>query len=295
MGSDFLRKLPCVLRRMLPLLLPLLLLPLLLILAVAANLGNSAGNWQKLPKDNWNDPSYHSRFTALNASCWPDRTQHSPGYIPQPYPSHRLLGGAICSWANHQATEDYIFFGKCFGNGSRYPGNGLFSAGPHLPRPAPRAPIVAERLWSGAALKPQAVLEAVDCAYWTPPPPAPPAPPPTPGGKFTPQKGACRDVNGGVPYARLDHMGPVNFSDCQAKCAQLGERCDALDVDGSVGCANLKGLCNWCAVWGNVTAKDTDGKFIFSAGGGGRACHGDPSAGEGNTCYTRPPGCQSPL
>ena len=49
-----------------------------------------------------------------------------------------------------------------------------------------------------------------------PPPPAP-APPPAPGSVPVPMKGACRDGKGQIPYARLDHKGPVNFTDCQAK------------------------------------------------------------------------------
>ena len=52
-----------------------------------------------------------------------------------------------------------MFFGECFGNRSRYTDPAL--SGPGHPRPSPRAPIVAERLWAGAAQKPQAVLEAV--------------------------------------------------------------------------------------------------------------------------------------
>ena len=35
-------------------------------------MGGSGVNWQSLPSDNWNDPTYHSRFTGANASCWPD-------------------------------------------------------------------------------------------------------------------------------------------------------------------------------------------------------------------------------
>ena len=154
------------------------------------NLGNSAENWQSLPSDAWNDASYRSRFTGENNSCWPDESHHPQGYIPSPYPSgertcslthfastsevaafllprpqrrcccaDRLLGGAICSWSNPQVIEDLMFFGECFGNRSRYTDPAL--SGPGHPRPSPRAPIVAERLWAGAAQKPQAVLEAV--------------------------------------------------------------------------------------------------------------------------------------
>jgi hypothetical protein len=68
-------------------------------------LGGSSVNWQRLPQDNWNNPSYHSRFTGANATCWPDSSQHIQGYIPSPYPAHRLLGGAICSWANPEPVS----------------------------------------------------------------------------------------------------------------------------------------------------------------------------------------------
>ena len=193
-----------------------------------------------------------------------------------------------------------MFFGSCFGNGSVYPcatdaagrcHSPIGSAG--TPRPAPRAPIVAERLWAGAAQKPAAVLEAVGCAWWYVPPPPPPSPPPTPGGTFSATKGGCRDSEGRDPAARLDHSGPVNFTDCRAKCAQLGERCDAYDVEGGEGCLP-SGVCGWCGVWGNITAADTDGMFLYYQGPGARACKGvqDP-AGAHNTCYRRPPFCTS--
>ena len=245
-------------------------------------------NWQSLPSDNWNDPSYHSRFTDENASCWPDASRHPQGYIPQPYPADRLLGGAICSWSNPQGAEDLMFFGSCQGDRSRYPNNGQDNS--HFPRPGPRAPIVAERLWAGAALKPEAVLEATNCSYWYAPPPPPPPSPPTPGGKFSPMPGACRDADGRDPAARLDHKGPVNFTDCHAKCAELGERCDALDVEGAQDCEPT-GVCGWCAIWGNLSAADTDGLFMYYAGPGGRACKGVPAQGASNTCYRRPPFC----
>ena len=65
-----------------------------------------------------------------------------------------------------------MFFGGCFGNRSKYPSNGGGSRDcSKLPRPAPRAPIVGERLWAGAAQTPSTVLEAVDCAYYEVPPP----------------------------------------------------------------------------------------------------------------------------
>ena len=46
------------------------------------------------------------------------------------------------------------------------------------------------------------------------------------------------------------------------QCLQLGERCDAFDVDGTEGCKPT-GVCDWCGVWGNLTAADTDGLFVY--------------------------------
>ena len=148
-------------------------------------LGGSSSNWQSLPSDNWNNPKYHSRFTGENASCWPDASEHPPSYVPQPYPAKRLLGGAICSWSNPQIVEELMFFGDCFKD--RMP---LGYSGPGWPRPAPRAPIVAERMWAGATATSQDVLERVGCAYWEIPPPPPPSPPPAPGGAFAPMPGS---------------------------------------------------------------------------------------------------------
>jgi hypothetical protein len=34
-------------------------------------------------------------------------------YIPQPFPSDRLLGGALCSWANPEIAEIPMIFGNC--------------------------------------------------------------------------------------------------------------------------------------------------------------------------------------
>ena len=127
----------------------------------------------------------HSRFTGENASCWPDASEHPPSYVPQPYPAKRLLGGAICSWSNPQIVEELMFFGDCFKD--RMP---LGYSGPGWPRPAPRAPIVAERMWAGATATSQDVLERVGCAYWEIPPPPPPSPPPAPGGAFAPMPGS---------------------------------------------------------------------------------------------------------
>ena len=125
------------------------------------------------------------RFTGENASCWPDASEHPPSYVPQPYPAKRLLGGAICSWSNPQIVEELMFFGDCFKD--RMP---LGYSGPGWPRPAPRAPIVAERMWAGATATSQDVLERVGCAYWEIPPPPPPSPPPAPGGAFAPMPGS---------------------------------------------------------------------------------------------------------
>ena len=89
---------------------------------------------------------------------------------------------------------------------------------------------------------------------------------------------------------RANRAGPVKFADCQAKCNELGERCDALDVNGAEGCGS-SGVCGWCGVWGNLSAADTDGLFLYYAGPGGRVCQGVPAQGGGNTCYRRPPFC----
>ena len=99
----------------------------------------------------------------------------------------------------------------------------------------------------------------------------------------------CRPL-GSVSDVRVNRAGPVKFSDCQAKCNELGERCDALDVNGAEGCGS-SGVCGWCGVWGNLSAADTDGLFLYYAGPGGRACQGVPAQGGGNTCYRRPPFC----
>lgn len=244
-------------------------------------LGSSAVNWQSLPSDNWNSPGYHSRFTGQNASCWPDSSKHSDTYIPSPYPSNRLLGGSICSWDNEQDIEIPMFFGKC--------GDKLPSAfpGPGYPRPAPRGSIVGERLWGGAGLTAQQVLENVDCAYWALPPPPPPSPPPAPGSTFSPMAGACRDEKG-TYSARLDHEGNISYDSCRSQCITLGMRCDAYDIFGQPGDA----IVGWCGVWGtNLTAEDANANFQFFPSNGGRVCHGDVNAGKKNTCFHRPPFC----
>eukprot|EP00035_Acanthoeca_spectabilis_P008820 m.158923 g.158923 ORF g.158923 m.158923 type:complete len:699 (-) comp14513_c1_seq4:69-2165(-) len=252
-------------------------------------LGNSVVNMQSLPSDNWNSPSYHSRFTGENASCWPDATQHSSSYIPQPFPSNRLLGGAICSWANVEQVEIPIFFGNCSGEGSMLPAgfNGY-------PRPAPRAPIVAERFWAGALATGDDVLNRVGCAYVATPPPPAPSPPPAPGNNFLPEQGACRDPNG-LYSNRLDHhMAPVNFSTCRDLCIKLGERCDAFDIDGPAPANGTDPTLPWCGIWGvTLTPNDADPAlgFSFYASAGGRVCRGDVQAGSANTCYRKAPVC----
>lgn len=217
--------------------------------------------------------------------------------IPVPYPSQRLLGGAICSWSNPQEVEEMIFFGDCFKD--RMPSG--FS-GPGWPRPAPRAPIVAERMWAGAVASSRDVLERVGCNYWEIPPPPPPSPPPTPGGQFSPMPGACRDSSGAVPHKRLDsnvhhnRSAPLTFGLCHAKCVALGLKCDALDIDGDNQTNPAKPL-GWCAIWGNeLTSADAGEDWLYvDTGTGGRACRGDTgSTSPSNTCWHRPPACQTP-
>eukprot|EP00040_Diaphanoeca_grandis_P010571 m.54163 g.54163 ORF g.54163 m.54163 type:complete len:761 (+) comp21873_c0_seq2:37-2319(+) len=250
-------------------------------------LGASSDNWQSLPQDNWNSPTYHSSFTGENASCWPERSQHSSSYIPSPYPANRLLGGALCSWGNPENAEVYMFFGTC---GEKMPAE---LPGPGWPRPAPRGPIVAERLWSGAIATSQDLLERVNCSYWAQPAPAPPSPPPVPNSKFTPQSGACRSADGSYSN-RLDHEGSLNFSTCQDQCTKLGERCDAFDIDGPVPQPGTDPLIGWCGVWGQfLTAadEDLDAGFKFYESNGGRVCQGLVKAGASNNCYHCPPLC----
>eukprot|EP00039_Didymoeca_costata_P021357 m.344293 g.344293 ORF g.344293 m.344293 type:complete len:593 (-) comp24147_c0_seq1:129-1907(-) len=127
--------------------------------------GCAPTQWQSLPSDNWNNPRYVSSFSGQNASCWPDTSAHSTSYIPSPYPSSRMRGGALCSWANPQDSEMYTIFGAC---GQKY--NSTYNG---LAPPAPRGQIVAQRLWSGASLDPSTLLENVGCSYWQPPPPPP--------------------------------------------------------------------------------------------------------------------------
>ena len=110
--------------------------------------------------------TYRARTLPVSAAAYTLSTSSSEVaafLLPRPQRrcccADRLLGGAICSWSNPQVIEDLMFFGECFGNRSRYTDPAL--SGPGHPRPSPRAPIVAERLWAGAAQKPQAVLEAV--------------------------------------------------------------------------------------------------------------------------------------
>ena len=121
--------------------------------------GCHSGQWQSLPKDAWNDPAYISGFDGLNSSCWPDGSNFAPSYIPTPYPSDRVLGGAVCSWSNPQVLEVPLLFGDCFAKLPR-------GFGGTAPRPAPRAVIAAERLWGGASAAAADVLTRVGCAFW---------------------------------------------------------------------------------------------------------------------------------
>ena len=125
-------------------------------------------------------------------------------------------------------------------------------------------------------------------------PAVPPPPAPAPGGAFTPMHGACRDAQG-LYSARLDHEGTIQFSACAERCMALGLRCDAFDVFGPAPANGSDPQVGWCGVWGDtLTAADAGGNFTFQpANGGTRVCRGDPAAGNGNTCFHRPPFCAS--
>eukprot|EP00038_Savillea_parva_P014519 m.11179 g.11179 ORF g.11179 m.11179 type:complete len:736 (-) comp2827_c0_seq1:45-2252(-) len=257
-------------------------------------LGASVGNMQSLPQDNWQSSSYHSRFTGDNATCWPDSSQYSSSYIPSPFPSDRLLGGALCSWGNPEPVELPIFFGNCTGPGSMLP-SGFDNS---WPRPGPRGAVVGERFWAGALATSNDLLSRVNCSYTAPMPPPPPSPPPAPGEFFFPMQGACRDAQGTFSN-RLDHgRTPLNFSDCRNMCIKLGILCDAFDIDGPMPPSGTDPVIPWCGIWGaQLTPADADPSlgFDFYASDGGRVCQGLPSAGKGNTCYGRKPLCNSTL
>ena len=65
----------------------------------------------------------------------------------------QILGAQMCSWANEEKVEEGLLFGT---------GPGFFDYG----RPGPRAPIMAERLWTGSRTNPKDLLERVGQAYW---------------------------------------------------------------------------------------------------------------------------------
>ena len=71
--------------------------------------GCQSGRWQILPKDAWNDPAYISGFDGLNSSSSlslaGQQQFFAPSYIPTPFPSDRVLGGAVCSWSNPQVLQ----------------------------------------------------------------------------------------------------------------------------------------------------------------------------------------------
>jgi hypothetical protein len=148
-------------------------------------------------------------------------------------------------------------------------------------------------MWAGAVATEQDLLERVGCAYWDSAPPPPPSPPPVPGGAFSPDPGACRDVEGRFSN-RLDHEGDVSYSECRQQCIRLGDRCDAYDIFGPAPAADTDPTVGWCGVWGvDLSQADEDlaAGFKFYASGGGRVCHGDLKMGKGNTGFRRPPFC----
>jgi hypothetical protein len=172
-------------------------------------------------------------------------------------------------------------------------------AGPSWPRPAPRAQIIAERLWAGAVASSQDVLERVGCAYWDLPPPPAPSPPPAPGGIFSPVPGACRDPQGEYGN-RLDsnegNPHGLKFSVCVQQCMRLGMKCDAYDINGELPAPGTDPVIGWCGIWGeHLTEADEDlaAGFKFYASSGGRVCRGDIQAGTGNKCFRRPPFCNA--
>lgn len=65
----------------------------------------------------------------------------------------KVLGGQVCSWATEEKAEE----GLLFGTGSGFPEYG---------RPAPRVPIMAERVWTGSATTVKDLLERVGESYW---------------------------------------------------------------------------------------------------------------------------------
>jgi len=172
--------------------------------------------------------------------------------------------------------------------------NGLFD----------RAPAMAERSWNpsavrsfadfqGRANRTAALLRKLLARLPAPPaPPAPPTPSPVPGGKFTPQSGACRDEDG--QFGSYLFQRNVNFSTCRDKCLSLALRCDAYDIEGPMPAEGTDPTVPWCGIWGvTLSPEDADASFEHSNGhfSSTRVCQGLPSAGKNNTCYRRPPLC----
>lgn len=99
-------------------------------------------NWQRLPQDIWNPSS----------NLWPNTTKFPYPFVPKPQPA-RIAGGALCSWAQDEATEVIGWFGvNCTATGLE----------------APRAAIFAEKMWRGAASVHDDLLKRVGCPI-TPP------------------------------------------------------------------------------------------------------------------------------
>jgi hypothetical protein len=65
----------------------------------------------------------------------------------------KIAGAQACSWAIEQKAEE----GLLFGTGPGFPDYG---------RPAPRVPIIAERVWTGSQTTAKDLLERVGEAYW---------------------------------------------------------------------------------------------------------------------------------
>lgn len=73
-------------------------------------------------------------------------------FKPQDYQG-RIIGAQMCSWAIEEKAEEGLLFGT---------GPGFDNYG----RPAPRAQIMAERLWTGSETTAKDILERVGASYW---------------------------------------------------------------------------------------------------------------------------------
>ena len=65
----------------------------------------------------------------------------------------KILGGQMCSWDIEEKAEE----GLLLGTGPGFPEYG---------RPAPRLPIMAERVWTGSKTTAKDLLERVGANYW---------------------------------------------------------------------------------------------------------------------------------